>query len=61
MYIRTDLTLPKFLYDWPAEFKELWLERASIMQYDGKMSQAVAEQEAEADIRRIVERNFLNV
>jgi hypothetical protein len=54
------MKLPANKADWPAEWKELWNERAGIMEYDGKMPRQQAEREAEADIRRIVERNFLN-
>jgi hypothetical protein len=53
--------LPKFIYDWPVEWKDLWAERAAIMEHEGKMSKSEAEKEAEDDIRRLVERNFLNV
>jgi hypothetical protein len=53
--------LPQKRSDWPAEWLELWAERSAIMQFEGGMLQNQAEKEAEEDIRRIVERNFLNV
>ena len=38
--------------EWPAEWLELFNERAAIMEVLGKMSRADAEKEAELDIRR---------
>ena len=53
--------LPLNKSDWPAEWKELCEERAAIMEYQGNIPRKQAEREAEADIRRIVEANFLNI
>ncbi len=53
--------LPPDRKNWSKELLELWAERAAIMEHDGKMSKEKAEREAELDIRRIVERNFLKI
>jgi len=53
--------LPLNKSDWPAEWKELCEERAAIKEYQGNIPRKQAEREAEADIRRIVEANFLNI
>ena len=53
--------LPVRISDWPQEWRELWAERAGVMEFEAGMSRKEAEREAENDIRRIVERNFLNV
>ena len=47
--------LPLNVKDWPAEWKELLWERASIMEYEGNMSRKWAEFEAEKDTRRHAE------
>jgi hypothetical protein len=47
------LTLPKDRKHWPAEFYELWAERAGILEYGANMTRTTAEQLADADIRKV--------
>ena len=49
--------LPQDVLDWPAEWRELYLERAAIMQFEGNMSKFAAERLAEQDTRRTAERS----
>lgn len=46
------MRLPDYITDWPPEWKELWSERAGIMEHDSNISRASAERLAEADIRK---------
>ncbi|MCU1301938.1 MAG: hypothetical protein JWQ87_2222 [Candidatus Sulfotelmatobacter sp.] len=50
------MILPAGVANWPDEWRELFVERAGIMEFDGGMTRKRAEQEAELDIRRMVER-----
>jgi hypothetical protein len=50
------MTLPVKISDWPAEWLELWNERAGIMEAEGKMLRWRAEREAERDIRKLESR-----
>jgi hypothetical protein len=50
------MKLPQNIVDWPAEWKELLLERAAIMEHEGKMSRYAAERLAEQDTRRHAEK-----
>ena len=45
-------SLPQKLSDWPLEAKELWSERASIMEFVANMTRESAEYWAEKDIRK---------
>lgn len=47
------MTLPPKIQDWPTEWRELWVERAGIMEFEGKWSRETAEWMAERDIRKI--------
>lgn len=47
------MNLPAKIADWPAFYRELWAERAAIMETEGKMWRSRAEREAEADIRKL--------
>lgn len=38
--------------DWPERWKELWNERAAIMEYQGNLDRPSAEREAEIDVRK---------
>ncbi len=49
--------LPEKIADWPPEWKELMLERASIMEFEGKMTRYAAERLAEQDTRRTAEKS----
>ena len=49
--------LPRSIQDWPLIWKELWQERSAIMEVEGKMARNLAERQAEADIRKLAERN----
>jgi hypothetical protein len=49
------LTLPRLAY-WPIRWRDDYMERAAIMEYDGRMSRRDAEREAEKDVRRVAER-----
>jgi hypothetical protein len=41
---------------WPADWRELWEERAGIAEYDGNMSRGEAEWHACIELARMVER-----
>lgn len=47
------MTLPAKVRDWPAEWFELWTERAGIMEFVGGMPRREAEWLAARDIRKI--------
>jgi hypothetical protein len=49
------MTLPRLAH-WPIRWRDDYMERAAIMEYDGGMSRRDAEREAEADVRRAAER-----
>ncbi len=51
-----DVTLPKYVHTWPDLWRELWQERAGIMEFDGKISRPEAEKAAEKDIRKVAEK-----
>lgn len=55
------MILPVYREMWPKEWLELWEERAAVMEFEGGMPRKQAEKEAENDIHRIVERNFLDI
>ncbi len=44
--------LPRDLWEWPDYWKEEFMERVAIMEYDGNIRRFVAEQEAERNIRK---------
>ena len=46
------MSLPAQLDRWPASYRDLYEERAGIMQFDGLMSRDQAELLAESEIRR---------
>ena len=46
------VSLPAQLDRWPASYRDLYEERAGIMQFDGLMSRDQAELLAESEIRR---------
>ena len=48
------MILPLSIRDWPAEWRELYEERAGIMQeQDGDMAKKMAEAKAAEDIRKV--------
>jgi hypothetical protein len=47
------MNLPQKVSDWPAEWRELWAERAAIMEYEGRLSRFTAEIRAEQDVRKL--------
>lgn len=49
------MQLPPNIAEWPAEWRELWSERAGIMEHEGKMSKYAAERLAELDTRKTAE------
>ena len=44
-------TLPTHVKDWPLKWRELYEERAGIMEFQGNMRKEDAERNAEANIR----------
>ncbi len=48
--------LPDVLADWPDEWREVFEERAAIMEYDGGLSQVDATARAEGIVRTMYER-----
>lgn len=50
------MKLPQNISDWPAEWRELYEERAGIMEHQGNMSKYAAERLAEQDTRRHAEK-----
>lgn len=46
------MSLPPEIAHWPAAWRELWEERAGIMQFDAKLSRDQAELLAESEVRR---------
>ena len=44
--------LPEKIADWPDKWRELYEERAGIMEFAGNISKATAESLAEKEIRR---------
>ena len=44
-------TLPTYVKDWPTYWRELYEERAGIMEFQGNMRKEDAERNAEANIR----------
>jgi hypothetical protein len=49
------MNLPADRNRWPAEWLELWAERAAIMEMDGNLHRASAEFRAEQDIRKLAQ------
>jgi len=47
------MNLPPNPAAWPARWKELWAERAAIMEYQANMTREVAEYRAAQDIRKL--------
>jgi len=47
------MILPVKINDWPSEWRELWQERAAIMEIEGHQRRTEAERDAERDIRKI--------
>ncbi len=50
------MILPPTIDRWPAEWRELYQERAGIMEFEGHMSRERAEKLAELDVRKLCER-----
>lgn len=48
--------LPAHVGDWPEEWRESYIERAGIMEYDGGLPRAEAERRAEALVREAYRR-----
>jgi hypothetical protein len=44
-------SLPTRISDWPAKWRELYEERAGIMEFQGNLRREDAERNAEANIR----------
>lgn len=49
------MILPDLIADWPDRWKELYEERAGIIEHDGKVKRIDAEFWAELDVRRQAE------
>ena len=47
------MNLPPNPAAWPSKFRELYEERAAIMEYEGKLNRATAAWRAEQDIRKL--------
>jgi hypothetical protein len=47
------MTLPPNPAAWPPRWKELWAERAAIIEYEANVSRFTAETRAEMDIRKV--------
>jgi hypothetical protein len=47
------MNLPANPAAWPARWKELWAERAAIIEYDANVSRLTAETRATLDIRKL--------
>ena len=45
--------LPKSIDEWPEYWRELYKERAGIMEYDGGIDRVTAEREAETLVREL--------
>jgi hypothetical protein len=54
------MILPLLIHEWPAEWRELWAERAGIMEYEGNLTRSAAEREAAADIRKLAKGTVCN-
>ena len=48
--------LPILVKDWPGDWKEIFEERAAIMEYDGNRPRPEAERRAERCVREAVRR-----
>ncbi len=46
--------LPQKISDWPPIWRELWAERAGIMEFEGGLRRFTAEYRAEQDVRKLV-------
>jgi hypothetical protein len=46
------MILPRNVADWPLCWREIFEERAGIMEFQGNLSRAEAERKAELDVRR---------
>jgi hypothetical protein len=46
--------IPTKIQKWPQEWRELWVERAAIMEVEGHMPREKAEREAAADIMKLM-------
>jgi hypothetical protein len=46
------MNLPPNRAAWPAKYRELWEERAGIMEFQGDMTRDAAEWRAEQDVRK---------
>ena len=53
------MILPRFRKDWPAEWLELWAERAAVMEYCSNMSRPEAEYRADQDTRNTAARALI--
>jgi len=51
--LSTVVDLPSNVADWPEEYKEIYDERAAIMEFDGEIDRQEAEIQAEAQVRAI--------
>lgn len=47
------MNLPANPAAWPARYRELYEERAAIMEYQGNLSRFAAEVRAEQDVRKL--------
>jgi len=45
------MNLPPRIADWPARWRELFEERAGIMEFQGNVPRSLAERQAERDVR----------
>jgi hypothetical protein len=50
------MNLPLNISAWPAPWRELWEERAAIMEYQGNLSRPTAEFRAAEDIRKLAKK-----
>ena len=50
------MTLPPKIAFWPKLYRELWEERAALMEFEAGYSRVEAEQSAEKDIREVAAR-----
>lgn len=49
--------LPQNVRDWPDMWKQLYEERAGILEHEAKFTRYVAEKLAEQDTRRVAEKS----
>lgn len=49
------MILPRSIRDWPPRFRELFSERAGIIEFEANVNKFAAESLAEIDIRKVAE------